>query len=275
MNNWRRQYCGRLKAVILDWAGTTVDYGSLAPVRVLQKIFGDRGIQINEQDARRDMGLLKKDHIRALLGMPRIAAEWERQFARRPGEDDVESLFADFIPQQMASQVECSTVIPGVVEAVDRLRRRGLRIGSTTGYTRALMDTLAPLAGSQGYAPDCLVCPDDVGAGRPSPLMMYENAVRMKLWPLEAFVKVGDTLSDIEEGRNARAWAVGVAQTGNMIGLTEKQWDAMSQEEQAARLEEARAKMLAAGAHYVIDTLAGIDPVLDEFEARLQAGELP
>lgn len=262
----------RVQAVILDWAGTTVDHGSLAPIRVLQKIFFDRGIEISEQEARRDMGVLKKDHIRALLRTPRIAAAWEQRFREAPGEKEVESLFADFVPQQIACLAECSTLISGVTGVVERLRERGLKIGSTTGYTREMMDVLLPHAASQGYVPDCIVCPDDVGAGRPYPWMIYENAVRMRVAPLEAIVKIGDTISDIEEGLNAGTWAIGLAQTGNMIGLSEEQWRALPQDDRATRLQDAHSKLMDAGAHYVIDTLAEIFPILDRIEARLEAG---
>jgi phosphonoacetaldehyde hydrolase len=275
MNSVNRPYRDRLQAVVLDWAGTTVDHGSLAPIRVLQKIFADRGIEVTEDEARRDMGLLKKDHIRSLLQVPRIAVEWERRYQQSPGEDAVAHLFADFLPRQMQCLAECSTVIPGVSSAVERLRGRGLKIGSTTGYTRPLLDLLLPHAASQGYVPDCALCPDDVGAGRPSPWMIYESAVRMKVFPLEAVVKVGDTISDIEEGLNAGTWAVAVAQTGNMIGLTQEQWRALTAGERAERLQTARRKLLDAGAHYVIDTLADFDDVVDRIEFRLRAGERP
>ena len=275
MNNAHRRYRGRLQAVILDWAGTTVDHGSLAPIRVLQKIFSDRGIEISEEEARRDMGVLKKDHIRALLGVPRVASAWERRHQETPGEKEVDSLFADFVPRQMACLLECSNVISGVADAVQRLRNRGLKIGSTTGYTRPLMDILLPHAAGQGYVSDCALCPDDVGAGRPFPWMIYENAIRMRVWPLEALVKIGDTVSDIEEGLNAGTWAVGVAQTGNMIGMTEEQWRALPQDTQAVRLQDAHRKLLDAGAHYVIDTLAEIDPIIDQIDLRLEAGDRP
>jgi phosphonoacetaldehyde hydrolase len=260
---------------VFDWAGTTVDHGSLAPIRVLQKIFADRGIDVTEEEARRDMGVLKKDHIRSLLSFPRIAREWEKRYQQAPGERDVETLFADFIPQQKACLSECSNVIAGVADAVQRLRDRGLKIGSTTGYTRPLVEVLLPHAARQGYVPDCALCPDDVGAGRPAPWMIYENAVRMKVYPLEAVVKVGDTISDIEEGLNAGTWAVGVTQTGNMIGMTVEQWTALAESERSMRLQDARQRFLDAGAHYVIDTLAEIDRVVDRIETRLQAGERP
>lgn len=275
MSKARRPYRDRLQAVVFDWAGTTVDYGSLAPIRVLQKVFADRKIEVTEDEARRDMGILKKDHIRCLLRLPRIANEWERRYQRAPGEKEVESLFADFIPQQMACLVECSDVIAGVTEAAQRLRVRGLKIGSTTGYTRPMLDLLLKHAASQGYVPDCALCPDDVGAGRPCPWMIYESAVRMKVWPLEAIVKVGDTINDIEEGLNAGTWTVGVAQTGNMIGVTEAQWRALPHSERQAQLDAAHRQMLDSGAHYVIDTLAEIDPVMDQIETRLGSGEHP
>ncbi|MFZ0800179.1 MAG: phosphonoacetaldehyde hydrolase [Terriglobales bacterium] len=275
MNYARKTYTGPLRAVILDWAGTTVDYGSLAPVHVLQQIFADRGIQVSEDEARQDMGLLKKDHIRALLGYPRIRAAWEEKHRHVPGEPDVENLFADFIPRQMECLVQNSAPIPGAVEAVRRSRDRGLKIGSTTGYTRPMLELLLRHAATQSYAPDCALCPDDVGAGRPLPWMIYENAVRMKVWPLEAIVKVGDTITDIEEGLNAGTWAVAVAQTGNMIGVTEQVWRDWRESERSKRLQDARDKLMAAGAHYVIDTLDDFDGVVDEIEARLRAGERP
>jgi phosphonoacetaldehyde hydrolase len=275
VNYVRKTYTGPLQAVILDWAGTTVDYGSLAPVRVLQQIFADRGIQVSEDEARRDMGILKKDHVRALLGYPRIRTAWKDLHGHVPGEPDVESLFADFIPQQMECLAQYSATIPGAVEAVRRSRLRGLKIGSTTGYTRPMLEVLLRHAATQGYAPDCALCPDDVGAGRPLPWMIYENAVLMKVWPLEAIVKVGDTISDLEEGLNAGTWAVAVAQTGNMIGVTEEVWRGWAESERSKRRQHARDKLLAAGAHYVIDTLADFDGVVDEIEARLQAGERP
>lgn len=275
MNHARKTYTGPLQAVILDWAGTTVDYGSLAPVRVLQQVFGNQGILVSEDEARRDMGVLKKDHIRALLGYPRIRAAWEEQHRHVPGEPDVVSLFADFIPRQMECLAQYSAPISGVVEAVRRCRDRGLKIGSTTGYTRPMLEILLRHAASQGYAPECALCPDDVGAGRPLPWMIYESAVRMKVWPLEAIVKVGDTISDLEEGLNAGTWAVGVAQTGNMIGVTEEVWRDWTESERSKRLQDARGKLVAAGAHYVIDTMTDFDRVVDAIEVRLRAGERP
>ena len=275
MSTVRTPYTGRLQAVILDWAGTTVDYGSVAPIRVLQQVFADRGIPVTEEETRQDMGILKKDHIRALLNIPRIRLAWTERLDKVPDEADVGELFADFIPQQMKCLAQYSRLIPEVRQALQTLRARGLKIGSTTGYTRPMLEILLQEARSQGYSPDCALCPEDVGAGRPLPWMIYENAVRMKVWPFQAMVKIGDTVSDIDEGCSAGTWTVGIAQTGNMIGLTQEQWQALPDDDQSRRLQIARRKLEVAGAHYVIDTLADVDRVLDQIEARLLRGERP
>lgn len=271
----KQSYSGPVKAVILDWAGTTVDHGSLAPVRVLQEVFAKRGVPISEDEARRDMGVLKIDHIRKILFAPNVAARWREVVKREPAEADVESLFANFVPLQLECLVKYSTVIDGVAETVARLRKRGIKIGSTTGYTRAMLEMVLQPAAAQGYAPDCAITPDDVGAGRPHPWMIFANAIRMQVEPLEAIVKIGDTPVDIEEGLRAGVWTIGVARTGNMIGLSAEDFAALAPAEQATRLENARTQLAAAGAHEVIDSVADCERAIVAIEARIRRGERP
>ena len=261
---------GRVTAVILDWAGTTVDHGSLAPVRTMQKLFAGRGMAVTEEEARRDMGVHKKDHIRALL-----RAKTGGPPDEAPDEADVEDLFAAFIPMQMDSLAAYSAVIPGVPATVEELRARGVKIGSTTGYTRPMLELLLACAAAQGYQPDCAFCPDDAGAGRPWPWMCYLNAIRLRTYPMDTMIKIGDTISDIEEGSNAGMWTIGIARTGNMIGLTAEELAALPATEQAARLDAARRKLSEAGAHYVADAVADCIPLVDAIEERLAKGERP
>jgi phosphonoacetaldehyde hydrolase len=271
----KQSYSGPVRAVILDWAGTTVDHGSLAPVRVLQQVFAQRGVPILEDEARRDMGVLKIDHIRKILLGSDVSARWREVVKHDPTEADVESLFANFVPLQLECLVKYSTVIDGVAAAVARVRKRGIKIGSTTGYTRAMLEMVLRPAAAQGYAPDCAVTPDDVGAGRPFPWMIFANAIRLRVEPLEAIVKIGDTPVDIEEGLRAGVWAIGVARTGNMIGLSAEDFVALAPAEQARRLENARNALLAAGAHEVIDAVADCESAVDAIEARIHKGERP
>jgi phosphonoacetaldehyde hydrolase len=257
---------GRVTAVILDWAGTTVDHGSLAPIRTLQRLFAGRGIAVTEEEARRDMGVHKRDHIRALL---------RAKIGAPPDEAQVEDLFAEFIPMQMDCLAAYSALIPGVPAAVADLRARGIKIGSTTGYTRPMLDLLLSNAAAQGYRPDCALCPDDAGRGRPAPWMCYLNAIRLSTYPMYTMVKIGDTISDIEEGSNAGMWTIGVARTGNMIGLTAEELAALPAGERAVRLDTARRKLSAAGAHYVADAVADCVPLVEQIEERLAKGQRP
>jgi phosphonoacetaldehyde hydrolase len=259
----------RVRAVIFDWAGTTVDFGSLAPLRTLERAFTEAGVAITESEARRDMGIAKRDHIAALLRMPRIGAAWREKYGYAPAEKDRDALYERFIPLQIACLKDYSQVIRGVPEITQDLRARGIKIGSTTGYTRSMLDVLTAQAEANGYRPDCSLSPEDVGAGRPHPFMIYAAAVKMQVYPLAAIVKIGDTEADIYEGLNAGAWSVGVAASGNGVGLSEEKFLALSQEERASRMRNAKQDLQAAGAHYVVETLAELNAVLDDVDARL------
>lgn len=269
------RHASRLKGVVLDWAGTIVDHGSLAPVHTLIRLFESTGIRITEPEARRDMGLPKKDHIAAILRAPRVIEAWAARNGHPPSIADLDALYASFIPLQFSCLEEFSTLIPGVAEAADRMRARGLKIGTSTGYTRAMLEVVLAKAAAQGFIPDASVVPEEVGSGRPGPYMAVLNAVRMHVWPMESMVKVGDTIADIEEGLNAGMWAVGVAATGNMIGLSQASFDALEETERDRRLEAARSLLLEAGAHFVIDGVAEIDAVLDAIDERLSTGAHP
>ena len=251
-----------LTGIILDWAGTIVDHGSLAPVIAMQRVFAAAGIDVTPAEIRAPMGLPKKEHIRAIARARRLDA-------------DVDDLYAKFIPQQMESLTAHSDVITGVSDTIARLRARGLKIGSTTGYSRVMLDYVLQRAGAQGLVPDCALAPDDVGGGRPMPWMCYEAAVRMRVYPLWSLVKIGDTEADIDEGRSAGMWTIGVVRTGNEIGLSEADWCALSADRQAALLATARDRLRAARADYVIDAVADVEPTLEAIEARLGRGERP
>ena len=184
-------------------------------------------------------------------------------------------MFVDFLPLQLACLADRAEPIDGVLEMVDLLHRRGLKIGSTTGFTREMMDVLLPAARARGYSPDAVVTATDVPAGRPYPFMCLKNVIDLGVSSVEVCVKVDDTTVGIEEGLNAGMWTVGVAVTGNEIGLSKADLDALDPPVRAALTARARARMRAAGAHFVIDSVSELLPVLDEIESRLAHGERP
>jgi len=265
----------KIRAVIFDWAGTLADFGSRAPVAALENLFASAGVPITDAEARQSMGIAKKDHIQAILLIPRVHAAWVAQHGMTAGEYQIERLYERFIPAQIHALEEHSRLIPGVVDAAARMRSRGIRIGTNTGYNREMLDVLLERAAAQGFVPDSAVCPDDVPAGRPFPWMCYLSAIRLRAYPLWTCVKIGDTPADIEEGRNAGMWTIGVTRTGNEIGLSEEEWAAFNEAAQAQRLDLARERLIAAGAHYTAPSAAECDSLLDEIQTRLARGERP
>ena len=272
---YNRRYTGRLKAVLLDWAGTTMDYGCYAPAVVFIEVFKRKGVPISIEEARLPMGAHKKVHIRQITQIDRVAKAWEATHGARPTEGDVEAMFEDFVPLQLECLADYSELIPGTIEAVDAFRERGLKIGSTTGYTGEMMDILIHEAQIRGYEPDSTVCATDVPAGRPEPWMCLQNAMNLGVYPMESIVKIGDTLPDIEEGLNAGMWTIGLAKTGNEIGLNEAEITELPPDELSRKLDRARSRMYQTGAHYVVDSIADVLPLLDEIDKGLARKEKP
>ena len=214
-NSYKKNYNGRLKAVIFDWAGTTVDFGCFAPTGVFIEVFRQNGIEITAKEARGPMGMHKRDHIREITKYPRISTEWKSVHHRDCTEHDIEEMFRSFIPLQLSVIEKFSTIIPELPEALKVIRNYDMKIGSTTGYNNEMMNILTLSAARQGYAADSVVCATDVPAGRPAPWMAFRNAENLGIYPMKAIVKIGDTIADIEEGINAGMWSVGVVTSSN------------------------------------------------------------
>lgn len=266
---------GALRAVIFDWAGTMIDHGSRAPVEVILEVFRRRGVELREAEARGPMGMNKLDHLKTLLADAAIAARWAAATGAPPREEDAANLYREFLPLQHEVLRRRCTLIPGAVAAVAECRRRGMKIGATTGYTAELMQFLVPEAARQGYSPDADVTSEGLPAGRPAPWMIFEAARRMNVYPMSRVVKVDDTPIGIEAGRNAGTWNVGVLLTGNEVGLDEEPLAALHEWERLRLRSEAARRMKAAGAHCVIDGVADLAEALDEIEARIARGERP
>jgi phosphonoacetaldehyde hydrolase len=261
--------------VIFDWAGTTVDHGSRAPVQPFVKAFASRGVEITPKEACGPMGVHKKDHIRGLLQLPTISRRWRERHGRDATEDDVDELYRRFIPLQLEVIDEFVGLVHGLLDCVAALRKKGIAIGATTGYFRAAAERVYQAAAAQGYRPDHCVCAEEVPAGRPAPWMIFHIMEALNIFPSAAVVKVGDTVPDIGEGLSAGAWSVGVLRTSSDVGCTEQEWDALPNVERGRRLASSREKLLAAGAHAAIETLAELPDILNEIEARLKRGEKP
>jgi len=274
-NTQKQAYSGPIQGVVLDWAGTTVDYGSMGPAAVFTEVFRKFGVEVTIAEARQFMGREKKDHIRSMCRLPEIADRWRLVHGTPPDEDDVDALYAETEPMMIKALEKHSELIPGLTETVATLRRKKIKIGSCTGYTASMMQVLVPAASAQGYTPDAVVCSSDVPQGRPLPWMCFLNAIRLQIYPMEGMVKIGDTISDIAEGLNAGMWTIGLTRSGNELGLAQEEAEQMAPRDLSRRLESVRQRYRDAGAHYVVEEIWDILPVIDAIEHRLARGEKP
>lgn len=252
-----------IEAVIFDWAGTAVDYGCFAPVQAFREAFAHYDVPVTMEETRKPMGMLKRDHIRTMMKMERIAAEWKRVHGREASEEDVEAVYAQFEPKLFSILKNYSSLKPFVLETVDTLRKMGIKIGSSTGYTDAMMDIVVKGAAKEGYSPDFWISPDGVGGkGRPYPYMIFENMKVLGVSSVKNVVKVGDTVSDIREGVSASVWSVGVIEGSSELGLTQEEFEQMSpeqKEKECCRVEQVFRK---AGADFVIDNLSQLPALI-------------
>jgi phosphonoacetaldehyde hydrolase len=263
----------KIQAAILDWAGTVIDHGSRAPMGAFVRAFAQFGVTISIADARGPMGMAKWDHIRAVGHTPSVAAAWRLRHGRDFNEGDVDAIFEVFEPMNIAAVRDHADIIPGTIETLETLRARGVRIAGTTGYTRPIMDVLEPLAAAAGYMPELTVCAGDLPAGRPTPLMMWYAMAKLGAWPAATVVKVDDTAPGIGEGKAAGTWTVGIALTGNAVGLSADDLAALPSSERAAVREQAATELR--DADLVIDSIADLPQAIASIDARLAAGVRP
>ena len=251
------------KAVIFDWAGTMVDFGSFGPMAAFVDTFKSFGVEVSIAEARAPMGLPKRAHIQAMLAAPAAAAQWRTVHGRAPRREDVDRIYDLFVPKNEAVAADHAALVPGALDAVAYLRGRGARVGSTTGYTRSIMQRILPVAAAQGYSPDNLVCADDLAEGRPGPLMMYQCFIDLAVYPPNEVIKVDDTVPGIKEGVAAGCVTVGVALSGNECALTPDQLQRLGDEERETIRARAASVLFGAGADHVIDTVADLPALLD------------
>ena len=272
-----REYRGKVKGLVLDWSGTTLDAYVIAPAVVFVEVFRNQGVDITMEEARGPMGLRKDLHIKALTEVPEIRERWKAVKGTDPDQGDVDAMFADFVPIQLACLPQYTTLLPGVAATISKLQAEGLKIGTSTGFTRAMVDILEDAAAEQGYVPDASVAGDEVVHGaRPRPFMVYRNLDLMDISPIQSVVKVDDTISGIGEALEAGCWGVGVARYSNYMNINSlDEISTISDKEIERRVDQTRRILEQAGAHYVVDGLAELPEVIEDINARLASGEKP
>ena len=272
-----RSYCGKVKGLVLDWSGTTADAYVIAPAVVFVAVFEKQGVEISMTEARGPMGLRKDLHIKELTKVPEIRERWKSVHGSYPDQGDADRMFADFVPMQLDCLRQYTTLLPGVAEVTQKFQQDGIKIGSSTGFVRSMVDILEADAKQQGYTPDASVAGDEVVNGaRPKPFMVYRNLDLMNVHPIQSVVKVDDTVSGVGEALEAGCWGVGIARYSNYMDINSlDEAKSLSAEEMQRRLELTRDILRKAGAHYVIDDFDELPAVIEDINTRLSRAERP
>ena len=255
----------KIEAVIFDWAGTTVDYGCFAPVQAFSEVFKEFGVTPTMEEVRKPMGMLKIDHIRTMLKMDRIQTCWKEVYKRPSNEEDVQKMYAVYESKLLSVLDQYADPKPYVLDAIKELRDRNIKIGSTTGYTDKMMEIVTEQAEKNGYKPDTWFSPDSVNLkGRPYPYMIFQNMQALEIKSVENVLKVGDTISDIKEGKNAGVLTIGVIEGSSEMGLSKEEYEALTKEEQEAKCNKVKTTFLESGADDVILNMSQLNTYIDK-----------
>jgi hypothetical protein len=101
---------------------------------------------------------------------------------------------------------------------------------------------------------------------------MWYVMAKLGVWPAATVVKVDDTAPGIGEGRSAGTWTVGIALTGNTVGLSAEELAALTSHERT-RFREHAAREL--DADMMIDSISDLPQAITEIDARFAVGERP
>jgi phosphonoacetaldehyde hydrolase len=245
----------RPKLVIFDWAGTLVDFGCRAPLVAFLDAFQQAGVPIDETTARRPMGAHKREHAREILNYPEVAARVRSELGREPDEVLLDEIYRGFSSRLEQVLPNFAEPVPGAIATLRWLRDHGIRVASTTGYTRSMMRTLEPIAGAAGIATEALICADEVVQGRPAPWACFRLAEQFGIYPLARCLKIGDTPADIAEGLNAGMVSLAVSESGNEVGLSQQALEALGSDTRRSLVRSAEQRLRAAGAHAVLHSV--------------------
>ena len=255
-----------IQLVVFDWAGTTVDFGSRAPAAAFANVFAENRVQVSDGEAREPMGMNKREHLVAMLSQPAIAERWQAEHGQAWSEEDVDRMYEQFIPLQLKAIAENSELVPGLLDVVNVLRSRGLKIAGSTGYFREAADVVARTAADAGFQPDANACADDVPQGRPAPWMIFRLMQQLNVYPPSSVIKIGDTVADIKAGLAAGCWSIGVCNSSSVSGQALAEYEALSEEEKMHRNQQTASVFEQAGCHAVINTISELPVLVDRIQ---------
>jgi len=223
-----REIIKSVRGVVFDLAGTLIDTGCQAPVHAMTAAFAKNGLIVTDKIVREDMGLPKRAHIMAILDKPAMKTQWECLFNNQPRKVDVDRIYQSTNQELKRVVANYSKPTPFAIELLYYLQANGIHIGITTGYSREIINVLGDQLHKSGIIYNNLVCADEVKNPRPKAGMINKIFDDWEIYNFghHRFIKIGDTIADIQEAHAAGITCCQVIDTcsdlGNIINTDNK-----------------------------------------------------
>lgn len=194
-----------VQLVVFDLAGTTVKE-NFDVQRILKNAFAKARLEITIEQANKVMGIPKPVAIRQLL---------EQVKHDSINDEIIRTIHADFVTDMIRFYEHDQSVQEnaGVTETFKKLKQQGVKVVVDTGFDRPIVDALLNRMGwSANGLIDGSVTSDEVAHGRPYPDLIYRAMEITGVLDVKTVAKVGDTISDLQEGHAAGCgWVIGIA----------------------------------------------------------------
>ena len=255
-----------IKACIFDLGGTIIDKYSLIPLISFRKAFLNKGIVLDSDLIRKDMGLNKIDHIDQICSKPVVIKDWYKKYNRIINDEDKEDLYNQFLKIQKRETIENMKIIPETYDVMNKLRERNIKIGSTTGFDKEQMERVKNILKSNGIELDSYVsstCLDK--PGRPFSYMIHENMDRFNIANPKNIIKLDDTNSGIREGINAGCWTIGVSRWSVYMNVNDySEINYLSNYQLINKIENSKKTLQKSGPNMIINDLRELPKIIDD-----------
>ncbi len=254
-----------IEAVIFDWAGTLIDFGSLATIEAMKKVFLKRGVNISKNIIKVNMGIKKSKHVQKLLDKPVVKRQWIKIFKRNYNGKDVVKI-SNELDQQLLKEVKKHfNIIPNAKKIFKILKKNKIKIATTTGYSTEIFKVIKRKAKKNGLTTDNDVCVDQVKKGRPNPDMCLKNLKKLKINNYNNCIKIDDSLAGITEGKKSNMITVGLSMTGIQLGLKYRDYLKLTKVMRKYHSKKISKDFFSVGSDYVVNDLFDFQKVLEKY----------
>ncbi len=253
----------KIEAVIFDLSGTLVDFGSLATIEAMKKIFKNKGVIIDNNTIKKDMGIKKIKHLKKILNYPIVKAKWKNIFGIKISTTQINELNKNFDNELKAEVKKKLNIIPNVKNLFKILKKNNIKIGATTGYPKKITKIIIDYLHKNKVYIDYYVSDDEVKNSRPSPDMCIKNIKKLKVSAKNS-MKVDDSVAGIVEGNRAGMISVALTLTGINLGKNLKTFRILSNKNKNKIILSSKKIFKKVNAKYIINDHFEFEKLLKE-----------